>query len=133
MAGRLLLDTSVVVEYLRHGTLLVDPLRSGTELYLPVTVVGELRYGVEVATGKKGEKREGVEAFVSDVEVLSLGVDTADHYAACKAALKRAGRPIPENDIWIAAVALEHGLPLFSKDAHFSWIPGVELVAPVEE
>ena len=62
------------------------------------------------------------------VHVLTIDEETADFYATIVLALKRAGTPIPTNDIWIAALAQRHGLPVYTKDAHFEVVPGLVLV-----
>lgn len=62
------------------------------------------------------------------LEKLNTTEETARHYAGVFAALRRIGRPIPQNDMWIAACALEHDLTLHTTDAHFSEVPGLKLV-----
>ena len=62
------------------------------------------------------------------VHVLTIDEETADFYATIVLALKRAGTPIPTNDIWIAALAQRYGLPVYTKDAHFEAVPGLVLV-----
>jgi tRNA(fMet)-specific endonuclease VapC len=62
------------------------------------------------------------------VVVLSPGLTTADHYGQIRAALAKAGTPIPENDIWIAAIAQEHQLPVAARDPHFDRVPGLQVL-----
>jgi len=62
------------------------------------------------------------------VEVIPLGLETADSYALLYRSLRRQGTPIPSNDLWIAASCLEHGALLFSLDAHFERVPGLRLI-----
>ncbi|MEI6786242.1 MAG: PIN domain-containing protein [Verrucomicrobiota bacterium] len=66
--------------------------------------------------------------FLAPVAVVSPGVATADHYGRLRAQLAKAGTPIPENDIWIAALALEHQLPLAARDAHFDLVIGLRVL-----
>lgn len=66
-----------------------------------------------------------MDAFLLAVELLPLTAETARQYARLRGALKRAGTPIPENDLWIAALAIEHGWPLATRDAHFACVPGL--------
>ena len=121
--GSLALDTSIVVRYLRNG----DPeiaaaLTSAAELYLPLTALGELRYGVRHSGQRRAE--EQLEQFLREVIILYPNEETTRAYAALKHHLAVKGRPIPENDIWIAATAQSHGLHLYCIDAHFNELAG---------
>ena len=60
--------------------------------------------------------------------LLSPGATTAEHYGRIRAQLAQSGTPIPENDIWIAALALEHQLPLAARDAHFDRVTGLQVL-----
>jgi tRNA(fMet)-specific endonuclease VapC len=71
-----------------------------------------------------------VDQFVSRSTVLSISMTTAGIYAQLRLSLQRKGRPIPENDVWIAAVCMEHGLPLATRDAHFRHVEGLQVVRP---
>lgn len=70
-----------------------------------------------------------MDAFWPAVTMLPLTTDTAAHYGRLKTALTRAGTPIPENDLWMAAVAIEHGWPVATRDAHFARVPGLVVQA----
>jgi len=63
------------------------------------------------------------------VEIYTIDEDTAEFYAEIMSRLRKLGKPIPTNDIWIAAIAFQHGLKLFSKDAHFQFIPGLMMAS----
>jgi tRNA(fMet)-specific endonuclease VapC len=93
---------------------------------LPVIVVGELLFGAEIGA-RRESSLQSVREMVSKVEVLGCTTETAFHYGRIKAALRRAGRPIPENDLWIAAIAMQHGITLVSRDVHFTEIDGLAL------
>ena len=128
MTGDVILDTSAVVAHLRGKPgateRLQNALQAGQTLYLPLIAWGELLYG---AYHGDNEAREL--ANLADFARVTLRLlpteRTADAYARTKQALAAAGLPIPENDIWIAAYALEHGLPLAVLDAHFDRVPGL--------
>ena len=124
MSGDLVLDTSVVVAVLRgvHGV--EDRLDQAERLWLPLIALGELELGVELASNA-GAQRAALDAFLSAVVVLPLSMVTTRHYARLRGGLVRAGTPIPENDLWIAAIAIEHGWPLATRDAHFARVPGL--------
>ncbi len=68
-----------------------------------------------------------MDAFLPAVALLPLTAETARHYARLRAGLTRAGTPIPENDLWIAAVATEHGWPLATRDGHFARVQGLDV------
>ena len=89
-------------------------------VYLPVPVVGELRFGA-LNSRRSDENRQRIEGLVKHCTVLDANEATAQVYAAVRLRLKRAGRPIPENDVWIAALCLQHGLPLATSDAHLGY------------
>ena len=113
-AGKVVLDTSVVVAVLRRVPGLMDRMRGAEELLVPLVVLGELEYGANLAAQQE-RQREAVRAFMEGATLLLPTARTAAEYGRVKAALKAAGTPTPENDIWIAAVALEHGLPLATR------------------
>jgi tRNA(fMet)-specific endonuclease VapC len=126
--GSVLLDTTVVVDHLRgKSPALVERFNKTTTLYLPVTVLGELLYGAN----KSAFKAKGLEQignFIQLCAILGLGERTADYYGRISAELAQVGKLIPQNDIWIAAIALEHSLPLATRDQHFSFVPGLTLL-----
>ncbi|HXP60937.1 MAG TPA: PIN domain-containing protein, partial [Dongiaceae bacterium] len=90
-------------------------------LFLPQTVLGELYCGAHLSQNP-GRHIEKIQTFLAAVALLSPGLATAEHYGRIRAQLAKAGTPIPENDIWIAALALEHQLPLAARDAHFDLV-----------
>ena len=109
----------------------VQALRSAHEIHLPLIVLAELLAGF--AAGTRVEKnRDELAQFMASPRVHLLKPDqkTAHHYAEVYAALRKIGAPIPTNDLWIAALARQHRLPLFSLDAHFSAIPGLTIIDP---
>lgn len=126
MSGSYLLDTSIAIEIL-EGRLLVDQFDvEPGEVLLSSTVVGEMAYGA-----CNSEQRERnlakLSLFTSRFPILPVDVDTAHHYGDVKAGLRRLGRPIPENDIWIAATAVQYGLTLAARDSHFEHVGGLKL------
>lgn len=126
VTGDLVLDTSVVVAALRGVPGIADRLERVERLWLPLTALGELELGVELARNA-GPQRAALDAFISVVSILPATTATTRHYAQLRGALARAGTPIPENDVWIAAVAREDGWPLATRDAHFERIPGLAI------
>ena len=91
---------------------------------LPVIVIGEYRYGL---AGSKARRTllPLLEELIRESIILEVGLATADVYAMVRARLRKAGHPLPENDVWIAALALEHRLEIASRDAHFDVVEGI--------
>ena len=115
------LDSSVAIDVLagRARPSLSSP--AITEFVLPVPVVGELRYGA--LNSRKAEKNLAeVARFVARCRILDVTVATADVYARLRLELKTKGKPIPENDLWIAALCIEHDVKLAAVDVHFDAI-----------
>jgi tRNA(fMet)-specific endonuclease VapC len=126
--GNVLLDTTIVVAHLRGDAALTAKLQQANVLYLPLTALGELDYGAyrsKNPTKGLGQIRE----FLKAVILLHPGETTADNYGQIKAALAQTGTPIPQNDIWIAALAKEYQLPLAARDDHFKLVAGLTLLA----
>jgi tRNA(fMet)-specific endonuclease VapC len=125
--GKFVLDTSVVVAVLRRVPGLKERLRSAEELWVPLIALGELEYGANLASPPE-HQRAAVQAFMQGAKLLLPTAHTAGHYGRIKFALKSAGTLIPENDLWIAALAVEHGWPLVTRDAHFTLVPGLSVL-----
>ena len=119
-----LLDTSAYSALQRgHQTIPDIPRRSET-VAVSAVVLGELSSGFR-ARNRWAENTAQLAQFLSkpSVRVLNITEETALRYAEVDAYLRKNGRPIPRNDVWIAAVALEHGLQLLTLDVHFREIP----------
>ncbi|HBJ85162.1 MAG TPA: VapC toxin family PIN domain ribonuclease [Verrucomicrobiales bacterium] len=122
--GSLALDTTAVVLHLRQRSVVVSQkLGAAHELYLPVTALGELWYGVE-HSDNPARSREPLEEFLQEAIIIYPDDETAKTYARLKEHLSKAGTPIPENDLWIAATARSHQLKLYHNDAHFMCLDG---------
>lgn len=126
-SGDALLDTSVVVRYFRKDAAIREHIQACTTLYLPQTALGELYCGAHLSTNPTKTLAE-ITSFLAAVIVLSPGLVTAEHYGRIRAALSKAGTPIPENDIWIAALAHEHQLPVAARDKHFDAVAGLAVL-----
>jgi tRNA(fMet)-specific endonuclease VapC len=120
--GRLL-DTSLVIAAIGQDPAVIARLRAlpASSLFLSATVLGELLFGALVSS-RVAENIETLVAFASVAHTLPCDAETARFYGDVKAGLKRLGRPIPENDVWIAAVARQHRLTLVTRDAHFAHV-----------
>lgn len=121
------LDTNALSDFAAGSEALGTLLMPFQSLVLPVTVVGEYRYGL-LGSKKKAQLESWLEDLLRDVRVIDATAQTATVYARIRHALRAAGTPIPENDVWIAASAIEHRLPLVTQDKHFGAVKGLELL-----
>lgn len=122
----LMLDTSAYAAFKRGHEEATSALRKSPEILIPTIVLGELWAGFEVGS-KREQNRQQLDAFLGSPRVVLAPVtgETAVRYAVIYAYLRANGRPIPTNDLWIAALAMEHGATLFTADAHFLHIPQI--------
>jgi len=121
---RVALDTNRLVDLLRGDTKLADKLGMCEEVWIPLVVLGEIKAGFYGSEKPHRNELLFNEFFAKPtVGLLLPGRETAEHYARVFVQMKRAGTPIPDNDIWIASVALEHDLILLTRDRHFDRIP----------
>lgn len=122
----LLLDTNAYTAFKKDDFEAVAVFKSAPKLYLNSIVLGELQSGFAVGN-KQVKNQQELEAFLQLEKVSILTVDeiTANYYAKIYKQLREAGHPIPTNDMWIAAIALQHDLPVFTYDKHFSVIDGL--------
>lgn len=126
---RIAIDTNVYVAFKSHEQSVVEAFRDCDLIGVDITVIAELLSGISLGDKEK-KNREELESFLNSprVEVLDHDIETADYYALVVRRLKKKGRPIPTNDIWIAANAMKHGLALYSFDSHFEEIDGLVLL-----
>jgi tRNA(fMet)-specific endonuclease VapC len=129
MAGSLLLDTNVVVALLAGDPDTRDFLSQAEITFLPSIVLGELYYGAWKSRQKEANSSK-IDALAAKSAVLPVDAVTAWHFGQIKSALRAKGRPIPENDIWIAALAKQYGLGLLTHDQHFKEVDGIEIISP---
>jgi tRNA(fMet)-specific endonuclease VapC len=121
------LDTNQAIHVLNDVVQVIAWLGAFSELCLPVTVLGELRFGARKSSRAQSNLAK-VESLVARCRVLETVSATADVYSAVRLSLLNKGQPIPENDIWIAAACLEHAVPLVTGDAHFDAVPGLQVL-----
>ena len=123
---RVLLDTSAYSAFMLGHPEAKLALQRADQIYLTSVVLGELLAGFIRGKWRRKNERE-LQIFLSSprVQVIDVDADTAERYAVVLNGLWKAGTPIPTNDIWIAASAMQHGLRLLTRDAHFRQIPQV--------
>lgn len=125
---KLLVDTSAYSRLLLGNADVREALERASVVYMSVFVLAELYFGFKGGS-KETRNRNLLSRFVSrpTVRILPATEETADVFAGIKHSLKRAGTPLPLNDVWIAAHAIETGAVLVTFDAHFQKIPGLRL------
>lgn len=126
MSGRYLLDTNVVIALFAKDASIHERLAHAEEVFIPSIAVGEMYFGA-YKSSKVSENLERIESFVLGNTVLSCTAETAKKYGAIKTRLREKGQPIPENDIWIAAIAQQFDITLVSRDMHFNAISELKI------
>jgi tRNA(fMet)-specific endonuclease VapC len=121
---RLILDTNALSAAAEEHPGVTRVLAEAQQLALPVVVIGEYRFGI-AQSRYRARYRRWLDGLVADCRVLDVDEQTTHHYAAIGVELRQAGKPIPTNDLWIAALCRQHGLPLLSRDRHFDVVSGV--------
>ena len=121
---RLALDTNRHVDFCRGDSRTVEQVREAERIYLPFVTLAELRAGFLCGTKARHNERV-LTRFLNSPRVRTLYADeqTTHHYARLFLQLREQATPIPTNDIWIAALSIQHDLPLFARDSHFDHIP----------
>jgi predicted nucleic acid-binding protein len=124
----LILDTNALSAFADGYPEAVAAVGKVDRVAIPVIVIGEYRYGI-AQSHRRLKYEDWLTGFLAACDGLDITVDTALEYAAIQLALRRAGTPIPSNDIWIAALCRQHHLPLLSRDRHFDRIQGLRRLA----
>jgi tRNA(fMet)-specific endonuclease VapC len=131
---RVMLDTNTYTAAKRGDTTAAEVLLAAALIGLSSVVIGELLGGFAAGTRDQVNRQELSEFLaLAIVSVLPVDASTAEQYAAVYAALRKAGTPILQNDMWIAATALQHGFRLFTLDRHFLGVPGLRVVTTLKD
>lgn len=121
MSGRFILDTNIVIAIFSGETSIKEHLLKADEIFISSIVLGELFFGAFKSKRSKTNLKR-ISDFADSISILMCDKDTAYQYGNVKNKLLDKGKPIPENDIWIAAVAMQNNLILVTRDGHFSEI-----------
>jgi tRNA(fMet)-specific endonuclease VapC len=125
---RVLIDTNIYSLAMRGAQEVVEILRHTRQIGISAISIGELFSGFRGGSREQQNRQELFQFCDSPrVSIFPVTEDTAEYYGAVLQQLRQQGTPIPTNDIWIAAVAFQHGLPLFTRDEHFAHIQGLLL------
>ncbi len=120
-----LLDTNIISGLFKGEEIIATKITEANEIFIPVIAIGELYYGVELSGSSKYTK--DIDDIKSSYPVLNIDEITSKHYGSIKAALKKKGAPIPENDMWISALAVQHNLTVATRDKHFGEVDGLSI------
>jgi tRNA(fMet)-specific endonuclease VapC len=122
-----LIDTNTAIALIARKQSLLDMLQAGDVFFVSSIVLGELYYGAQ-NSARVQDNLGTVAQFAADRMILACDTLTAEWYGKIKKAQRSKGRPIPDNDIWIAATALQYDLILLTRDAHFNEVEGLTLL-----
>jgi tRNA(fMet)-specific endonuclease VapC len=117
----LILDTNAISALFTEDRALTSLLGGTDRHHLPTIVIGEYRYGL-MRSRDRGALARLLDELIAASIVLPVDLATTAHYATVRDELRATGTPIPENDVWIAALARQHGLPVVSRDVHFDHV-----------
>jgi tRNA(fMet)-specific endonuclease VapC len=125
MSGRYLLDTNIIIDLFNGDDAVIKKISNANEVFVPNIAIGELYYG-SYGSKKAKSNLKRIEEFILSSAVINTSIETARVYGYIKNELKKKGTPIPENDIWIAALAKQHSLKLLTRDKHFKSIDCID-------
>lgn len=123
----MILDSNALSAVADNEPAAVRIFTHAASIELPVIVLGEYRFGI-AQSRRRNEYERWLDELIAATRVLPVDHETSSHYAQIRAELKRAGQPIPSNDLWIAALCRQHRLPLMSKDTHFDAVRNLKRV-----
>lgn len=127
MSGRYLLDTNILIGLLENEPGLRDTVEGAPQVFIPAVAAGELYFGA-AKSGRPESNRERIDRFLVGRRVLACDLGVASEYGRLRSFLRSRGKPLPENDVWIAAVALRHSLTLATRDHRFDEVPSLSTV-----
>jgi len=119
-----ILDTNGLSSVAEGESGLEPILRKAAQVAIPVIVLGEYRYGIAHSRHRK-HYEQWLAQYLPIFRILDVEEQTSTFYSTIRTELRKAGTPIPSNDVWIAALCRQHRLPLLSRDRHFDLIPGI--------
>ena len=127
MSGRYLLDTNIIIALFADEAIVKSKLAQASEVFIPSFAIGELCYGAR-KSGRVQANLAKVDELVATSTILVCDAETARQYGEVKNKLRLKGRPLPENDVWIATLALQHDLVLVTRDAHFQEVESLQTI-----
>ncbi len=126
MVGKFLLDTNIIIELLNGNSKISALIEKMSDIFISAIVIGELYYGAFNSSHKKRNLKK-LEEFIIVSSIIEINTETSKYYGEIKVELKKIGKPIPENDLWIAAIANQYNLTLITKDKHFKNVKSLKV------
>lgn len=126
MNGKFLLATNIIIALFAGEESILRNLGTAEEVFISSNAIGELFFGAQKSS-RVAENIRRIQEFVGSNTVLNCDAETAQHYGEIKESLRKTGRPIPENDIWIASIARQHDLALATRDQRFQAITLIQV------
>ena len=123
-SGEFLVDTNALIKLLTRDPTLRWRMGHDFSCFLSIVSLGELFAGAHQSARVAFNLAE-VQRISSEIPVIACDLEIANEYGRIQSSLRRRGRPIPQNDIWIAATAVRHGMTIITLDKHFQWIEGL--------
>lgn len=120
----MILDTNGLSAFAEGESTLEPILRKAAQIAVPVVVLGEYWYGISQSRDR-AQYEKWLAEYLPKFRILDVDERTAISYSLVRTELRRAGTPIPSNDVWIAALCRQHSLPLLSRDRHFDAVSGI--------
>ncbi len=124
----MIVDTNALSAFADDSPEAITAMGKADQVAIPVVVIGEYRYGI-AQSNRRNKYEEWLAGFLPACDTLDITMKTVPEYAKICLELRRAGTPIPSNDIWIAALCRQHDLPLLSRDRHFDHVKGLRRLA----
>jgi tRNA(fMet)-specific endonuclease VapC len=126
-SGSVVLDTNIAIAFMAGDRFIRQRVAETEQVILSTVVVGELLFGAH-RSGRLEHNLKRAEELAANSEVVEITIETARNYGVIKTALRRKGTPIPDNDIWIAATAQQHGAAIITRDTHFDAIENLAVI-----
>ena len=123
----MIVDTNALSAAADDDPAVIAILTHSDSMAIPVIVLGEYRYGI-AQSRHRATYENWLAGLLHDCAVLDISEPTTEHYAEITLDLRHRGKPIPTNDLWIAALCRQHSLPLLSRDRHFDQVAGLKRV-----
>jgi tRNA(fMet)-specific endonuclease VapC len=127
MSGKYIFDTNIIIALFNSEKEILEKVMQVEAVYIPSIALGEMYYGA-YNSQKVSDNILKIKEFEIETDILACNANTASIYGRIKAELKKKGIKIPENDIWIASLAIENDLILVSRDKHFENIESLNLI-----
>lgn len=121
-----LIDTNIVSAYLKGDVSVERKMNQPASVFIPVIVIGELSFGAALSDNNTKYLAD-INKLKAVYRIILADIDTCTYYGSIKASLRKKGKPIPENDIWIAAIAMQHNLTVATRDKHFAEVDGLSI------